>query len=511
MGSFVYNAGGTALDSEKGSGRTVPGAQSAATHAHHCPRISYFISRNNGTLVPLIPADELPFRLQGVPQVMTIDQTCGMQHIGMAPYSGLAFKAEHAVAALRPASQPPMATRLCSQSSAGPKQFLPPDALARQALAKSTAALPPSAHEVATNWRKPVRPNPEDGTQALIDAIVGSGSGAETAARVGYMPKSAETEPPSGAVPDQEKKEFCTYWIRTGECDYTQQGCLYKHEMPDKATLEKIGFRGTPRWWLEANQAVKMSERASVGPIVKPSVWLASKADSSSDTEGDEGKPESKNTMTTPPSAETSSKSDRGAADRTEPKITKTAAVAAQVANKARQHSASSDLIDFAPLSPSSRSSTASLTPLSSSSEERPVPGTCTPSTSPELEPMHQRKANSSASVAKVFVPAGESPAAHIAQAKRRVTRDRLSRTRGPGNETNAMPLDKQIQILQKTRSDSGLMASKHASPAKGRSATVDRCTSGYKRDSKAGCRIRRPASASSPAATTAGRDAAGK
>jgi hypothetical protein len=70
------------------------------------------------------------------------------------------------------------------------------------------------------------------------------------------------------------KKEFCSYWIRHGECDYQQQGeypshpshpnnrhddanpssagCLYKHEMPtDPALLEKLGLRDIPRWYRE--------------------------------------------------------------------------------------------------------------------------------------------------------------------------------------------------------------------------------------------------------------------
>jgi hypothetical protein len=48
-----------------------------------------------------------------------------------------------------------------------------------------------------------------------------------------------------------DKKIYCTYWIRHGECDYIQQGCRYKHEMPDLKTLKSIGFQGVPRWYRE--------------------------------------------------------------------------------------------------------------------------------------------------------------------------------------------------------------------------------------------------------------------
>ena len=49
------------------------------------------------------------------------------------------------------------------------------------------------------------------------------------------------------------KKVYCTHWIRWGECDYTQQGCLYKHEMPDEAKLQEIGIATYPRWYRIAN------------------------------------------------------------------------------------------------------------------------------------------------------------------------------------------------------------------------------------------------------------------
>jgi hypothetical protein len=56
---------------------------------------------------------------------------------------------------------------------------------------------------------------------------------------------------PFGVNPDPSKKEYCTHWLRRGECDYTQQGCRYKHEMPDLKKLREIGFREIPRWYSE--------------------------------------------------------------------------------------------------------------------------------------------------------------------------------------------------------------------------------------------------------------------
>lgn len=58
--------------------------------------------------------------------------------------------------------------------------------------------------------------------------------------------------PPSGQEPDLSRKQFCSHWIRTGECDFMQQGCIYKHVMPGLATLKTIGFQKTPSWYQQA-------------------------------------------------------------------------------------------------------------------------------------------------------------------------------------------------------------------------------------------------------------------
>lgn len=77
------------------------------------------------------------------------------------------------------------------------------------------------------------------------------------------------------SVKGTHRKEFCSYWIRHGECDYSQQGkqtnmnfvfrrwhanrtakgCLFKHEMPtDISMLDKLGLRDIPRWYREKYQ-----------------------------------------------------------------------------------------------------------------------------------------------------------------------------------------------------------------------------------------------------------------
>ncbi|KAK0334039.1 hypothetical protein LTR94_018235, partial [Friedmanniomyces endolithicus] len=60
------------------------------------PRPLYFISRDTGIVVPLIPADELPFnvRLAGVPRVLRMEDTLGMQHVGTVSYTGMTYALE---------------------------------------------------------------------------------------------------------------------------------------------------------------------------------------------------------------------------------------------------------------------------------------------------------------------------------------------------------------------------------------------------------------------------------
>ena len=80
--------------------------------------------------------------------------------------------------------------------------------------------------------------------KAAIDAVIDANEHATTA-------QASVVD--AGTPGTFGKKVYCTHWIRWGECDYTQQGCLYKHEMPDEPTLNSIGIRTTPKWYRDAN------------------------------------------------------------------------------------------------------------------------------------------------------------------------------------------------------------------------------------------------------------------
>ncbi|KAK4627527.1 hypothetical protein CLAFUR0_04572 [Fulvia fulva] len=505
----------------------MPSAPSVVTAAPGQSRLTYFIARNNGIPVPLIPADELPFsvKLQNVPRVLTPAQAYGLHYCGSAPYSGTTFQVEVDAATStcmqRSTSQPQNEpSYIRSQANTNTKHFLAPDALARQALNNSTAISsvpsvvtvpkrPVSASETAMSWRRsdPVKPAPAittstDATQSVIDAILRSETGAEAAERIGYYPKDS-TPPPSGVIPDQEKKEYCTYWILHGDCMYVQQGCRYKHEMPSKEKLHQIGIRHVPRWWQEQNAAIRMvGEKAIVGPLKKPEEWLNMRKGSDTSSETSTATAESKAASGTSVEEELATKQEKPAVPKsksrsTSPVVPPTRPASPMDTGKERKPSCDVDLIDFAPLLPTPSSAKAP-TPSSTQTTKRSVT-ISEPSIikTPELATARTIKSpDSPPKTTKVFVPAGESPEAHIADAKKRERMAAGKASRTPSPSKNVKPGD--VKILAKQSSEAkveGLAASKWASKVDEGATAKETPKRG-----KSGCRIRRPAS-SSPAA----------
>ncbi|KAL8804702.1 MAG: hypothetical protein Q9182_002394 [Xanthomendoza sp. 2 TL-2023] len=106
-------------------------------------------------------------------------------------------------------------------------------------------------------WRQDVGTPNE--TQAKIDALLAANQSVGEEAKImtkDENPRAVRAK--AGLVPG--KKVYCSHWIRNGDCDFTQQGCLYKHEMPDNDTLRAIGIRAMPSWYIAAHPA-KARER----------------------------------------------------------------------------------------------------------------------------------------------------------------------------------------------------------------------------------------------------------
>ena len=175
---------------------------------------AWYISRGNGVYVPLVAADELPnsIELDGVPRQLN-------------EYEASLLEAKNAT--------------LVGEVLGSGKNYtlLQPKVLPTKVRWKLSTN---KSH--GNNLAKPL-------VVQTPQSIVASLPSPERA----YTPSSGILKhlPPSGQEPDESKKEFCSHWIRTGECDYIQQGCRFKHQIPDRKTLASIGFRSVPRWWQE--------------------------------------------------------------------------------------------------------------------------------------------------------------------------------------------------------------------------------------------------------------------
>ncbi|OAA50714.1 chromodomain-helicase-DNA-binding protein 4 [Cordyceps fumosorosea ARSEF 2679] len=68
-------------------------------------------------------------------------------------------------------------------------------------------------------------------------------------------------------------KIYCDKWIHEGVCAFTQQGCKFKHEMPqDEATQQSLGlFHGLPTWWKKHTEDQNRLQRRGAPNTPPPS------------------------------------------------------------------------------------------------------------------------------------------------------------------------------------------------------------------------------------------------
>jgi len=191
--------------------------------------LRYYILRGDNVMVPMVPADQLPFQLPGVPRQLSHQQMSSecwkyLSEPGKLS-SECAIQAPLALERSRfraPDHQVRIDQDTADERVARPGKWYPsPTLLIEHTLAQRT-----SPEKVVSMADKFAEIYPLD------------------AQRFGYHGSY-----PSGIERDASKKEYCTHWIKTGECAFTAIGCKYKHEMPDIVKLREIGFREVPRWW----------------------------------------------------------------------------------------------------------------------------------------------------------------------------------------------------------------------------------------------------------------------
>ena len=235
----------------------------------------------------MIAVDELPssFRIVGVPAIITPADTQNMISLGLKERSNQHYIVQSAL-------ETPTIDAVTDKQPIETKDVIEEKkpAQAEIKVAKGPAANPaktekkdndevkastkcnqgeevegPSAEKVET-WRekvhkdihvkgnRPTIPNAPEDTKNTDDET----SSAEKASKTSNdsLPDNLPSKAAYGGMGTAGtlgKKVYCTHWIRWGECDYTQQGCLYKHEMPDEEKLQQIGIATYPRWYRIAN------------------------------------------------------------------------------------------------------------------------------------------------------------------------------------------------------------------------------------------------------------------
>ncbi|KAL8694023.1 MAG: hypothetical protein Q9218_001261 [Villophora microphyllina] len=261
------------------------------------PRPHFFISRPDHTITPLIAVDELPshVRIEGVKAVMTQAETQAMMSLGVKErnvghYEVHVARSSSSTSCGEQATSTPsevistsdkpfgaldhevpdkedviVATNLVNAPDPGVTER--PESLGTESDKQADLEVTQDqgeAEELADveKWRQGI--DASDDTQARIDALLAASEEVKDVAGEDARDEHPRQErAKAGLVPG--KKVYCTHWIRTGECDFIQQGCLYKHEMPDGATLKAIGYHALPPWYVTAHPE-KARERGYARP-----------------------------------------------------------------------------------------------------------------------------------------------------------------------------------------------------------------------------------------------------
>ena len=222
-------------------------------------RPQYFVAREDGTLTPLIAVDELPSTVQiiGVPATLSPAGTQNMISLGLKERSSQRYEVsfnnhtDHAAT--------PSATN--SSTEEIKRSIEEVDVLAANVAKKGDRADVLSVE----NWRRGVKSDGSIADDGLRDEEKVADTSKEVQEEAEGADKEATSPEPkpkgtdgassmaagagAGTKGTIGRKVYCTHWIRWGECDYTQQGCLYKHEMPEEDQLQQIGIATYPRWY----------------------------------------------------------------------------------------------------------------------------------------------------------------------------------------------------------------------------------------------------------------------
>ncbi|ETN41462.1 uncharacterized protein HMPREF1541_03398 [Cyphellophora europaea CBS 101466] len=220
-------------------------------------KAQFYVIRPNGSFVPLIAMDELPTTVLvgDVPRILEPRATYGLHNVGEHESRHMHHAVEIAGSARPPTRIEPLTTTIptsdrsllaSKHACAGPTLEhglpAPPEAYGIEEYSHSAATTPTLGQTALVRVDRKATPVAQAGPDSSL--ALTPQSPASTA-----MSSHASLPKVNGV------KEYCSYWLRHGECDYAQQGCLYKHEMPtDPEALARCGLRDIPRWYRESGK-----------------------------------------------------------------------------------------------------------------------------------------------------------------------------------------------------------------------------------------------------------------
>ncbi|MCJ1282755.1 hypothetical protein MMC26_002080 [Xylographa opegraphella] len=240
------------------------------------PRPRHFIHRADGTMTPLVALDELPdfIQIKNVPARLSVAETQGMTSLGLESRSLGSYQVDQDIYEAANPTEKGMSDRAAQPQSVAPT-------VTEEVSVSSASSSVDINVEEATDvqlsvdgWRRSVDKEtskaPTNKAPSIASTIRQSTRGPRRAnSKASVATESRPYEPLTKGV--LGRKEYCSHWIRKGECDFTQQGCIFKHVMPSLDKLEELGYRTYPRWFREAYDMTEDNrENFGRGPKPKP-------------------------------------------------------------------------------------------------------------------------------------------------------------------------------------------------------------------------------------------------
>lgn len=267
----------------------------ASQEQQHQLKPQFFVTRQNGAMVPLIAMDELPIHVQihGVSRNLSAFEIAGMTGVGVAEarHQFYTVKSINNTKPL-PVSPPGAAPESAPESapvSATSEASTP--ALKTTGLAiletpqtsnkdtdtdtdtSSNSRPPPTASVDVENKATTIKsssntttrdtnaqsstadivPPPLAWRRSTIKASVDTNTTLPPSLNGTFTDKTHPEVDWDPEMPPAGHKIYCSHWLKYGECSFTQTGCLYKHVMPLKLeVLEVLGLRDLPDWFRKA-------------------------------------------------------------------------------------------------------------------------------------------------------------------------------------------------------------------------------------------------------------------